>query len=352
MPERSPAEVKLERILYILAAANRADGARLTELAAALGITEAEVLADLEEATARAYNHPAGTVDTFQILAESDRVHVWSTIGPLRPVRLSAGETLALGLGLRMLAAEAEPGRQAGILALAHRLERALASPAEPPMPSVREGPADEIPYLASRAPSIAEPSFAGVAEDDDVAYHLAVGEDEIRALLAQAATERLRCRVAHIKPGDIAPTDRLIAPQLLIYAEGIWYVLAHDRGRDAYRTFRLDRILEAELTDQTFEPPVELDVDAFIRDGRVYAADEDVTARVRYSPRIARWMLERRPPDAQPQPDGSVVLAHPVADPRWLVQHVLQYGPDAEVLDPPELRGAVAAAVSRWAAR
>ncbi len=57
----------------------------------------------------------------------------------------------------------------------------------------------------------------------------------------------------------------------------------------------------------------------------------------VRYSPRIARWVAERegKPLDE----DGSLTLEHPVADDSWAVRHVLQYGPDAELLEPAELR-------------
>jgi predicted DNA-binding transcriptional regulator YafY len=38
-------------------------------------------------------------------------------------------------------------------------------------------------------------------------------------------------------------------------------------------------------------------------------------------------------------QQDGSYVVEHPVADVQWAVRHVLQYGPEAEVLEPAELR-------------
>jgi predicted DNA-binding transcriptional regulator YafY len=34
--------------------------------------------------------------------------------------------------------------------------------------------------------------------------------------------------------------------------------------------------------------------------------------------------------------------LEHPVLDVAWGVRHVLQYGPDAEVLSPPHVRAAV----------
>jgi predicted DNA-binding transcriptional regulator YafY len=58
---------------------------------------------------------------------------------------------------------------------------------------------------------------------------------------------------------------------------------------------------------------------------------------RVRYSPRIARWIAERE--GKALAADGSLTVEHPLADPDWAVRHVLQYGPDAEVLEPAAVR-------------
>ena len=40
---------------------------------------------------------------------------------------------------------------------------------------------------------------------------------------------------------------------------------------------------------------------------------------------------------------DGSLTVDHPLVDMQWGVRHVLQYGPDAEVLEPAEVREDVA---------
>jgi predicted DNA-binding transcriptional regulator YafY len=63
----------------------------------------------------------------------------------------------------------------------------------------------------------------------------------------------------------------------------------------------------------------------------------------VRYSARIARWIGEREGRAADGA-DGSITVEHPIADPDWAVRHVLQYGPDAEVLAPAAMRARVAA--------
>src|SRR5687767_5922640 len=111
MPPRSAttAEAQLQRILYILPAASREGGVSLAELASKLGVEPATVLQDIEAVAARAYYHPAGTVESFTIMIEGDAVEVYAPAEFRRPVRLEQRERLALGLGLRALAADAAP---------------------------------------------------------------------------------------------------------------------------------------------------------------------------------------------------------------------------------------------------
>ena len=65
----------------------------------------------------------------------------------------------------------------------------------------------------------------------------------------------------------------------------------------------------------------------------------------IRFSPEISRWIRERYP-EAEQQEDGSVVASFPTASVDWLIRTALQYGPDAEVLDPPMYREAMRKAV------
>jgi proteasome accessory factor C len=60
----------------------------------------------------------------------------------------------------------------------------------------------------------------------------------------------------------------------------------------------------------------------------------------IRYSPAIARWIAERE--GRELEAGGGLTLELPCADAEWAVRHVLQYGPDAEVLAPAEIRMAV----------
>lgn len=329
MSERATAADRLARILYLVPAACRDDGVPLADLARRLGISEREVLRDIQEVTAREDYHPAGSVFEFTLFVEHDRLYTWTTGEFRRPTRLTPREALALGLGLRALAAEAEPARRAELLDLAERLEADLS-----------------VPEIESRGILAEMPSLA-LEEVDRIATRLADDEEDILSVIIEAARTCRVCRIRYLKPGAATPDDRVVHPYHLVHAEGRWYLLAHATDRGAVRIFRLDRILEAEPRAESFERPADFDPARYIAEGgRLFAAVDDVEVAVRYSPRIARWVEERAP--CERREDGSVVVRHRVADPRWVVRHVLQYGAEAEVLEPVEVRGMVGEAVQR----
>jgi proteasome accessory factor C len=317
MTPREPAERQLERVLHVLPLAAREGGESLAALAAELGVTKERLLRDLEEVTARAYYlEPPVDID---ISIEQDRVTVWTTGEFRRPVKLSPREALALTLGLRLLAEGAEPTRAESLRALAGRLDAALAT----------------VPAAA-------------MAED----FAIGAGDPEGQGLLAmlrEAARERRPCQLQYLKPADVEPEPRVLHPYALVHAGGRWYALGHSPEAGGVRAFRLDRILAVAPLDGTFEVPEDFDARDYVDTGgasggiprgSLFRADEAVEVTVRYSPRIARWIEEQV--TGLLQTDGSVDVRHPVADPGWLVRHVLYHGPDAEVVQPPEMRDLV----------
>jgi proteasome accessory factor C len=328
MPEASSA-AQLERLLYILPVAARQDGVTLAELAHALGVDQRTVLHELEQAMTRAYYHPAGSVDAFTISIEHKRVRVHAPEHFRRPVRLHAREALALGLGLRALAAEAAEPRRAELTALAHRLERELQVPVHELQPRVQPAPKDDEGSIAEESPPL----------------HIELEADDYLGVLADAIARHRVCTISYLKPGARNKAERRIAPLLLVHDRGRWYVAAHDREQDERRLFRLDRVLSVRIEDETFDRAAMADTtDALRTRGFAYHGDEDAETevRVRYSPRIARWLAEHM--QLQCEADGALVVPHRVADLDWLVRHVLQYGQDAEVLAPPEARARVRA--------
>ena len=316
------AGARLHRLLHILPAASRPEGASLTELAHALDVSEGRVLEDLEEVTSRAYNHPGGWPDDVSILVESDRVRVYHAAGMERPARLSPRETLCLALALRGTAAASHLGPDDRRLDLLRRAEAHLCTAAPEGERHGEEPSSGDAPPVD--APDRA-PDPAGVRET-----------------LMAAARDRHPCAIVYAKAAADDMEARVVHPYVLAHADGAWYVLGYCTVKDGMRVFRVDRILEAAETDATFEVPAGFDPADWLDGGRVYRADADIDVRVRYSPRIARWVRERAAAGRagwEEEEDGSVVVHHHVADPHWVVEHALQYGAEAEILEPEEVR-------------
>jgi proteasome accessory factor C len=330
MPERATAAERLHRLLYALPAAAREGGVPVDALAQRFGIDAAEVLRDLEEATAASYHRPAGSADPFSILIEAGQagavVEVQTTGEFERPVRLTPKESLTLVLGLRAMAADVEQEQRDGVLELAKRMERELGS---------------------SLVHAERERSHGSKVQPAEDAHDGALDPD---AVLAAAAERRCCCAIRYIKPGG-APEDRTIEPWRLVSSAGRSYVLARDVAADDLRLFRTDRVLAAETVEgESFEVPEDFDVSEHLKDGRAFFAREVETVTVRYAEPAARWVAESLgTPRGE---DGSVTFEHAVADRTWLVRRVLSYGGAAVVVAPEEIRREVAVRAERVAGR
>lgn len=306
---------QLARILHLVPLASRDGGATYEELASAVDVHRDQLLRDLEALTAREFYHPAGTGDEVQVGLDGGRVRVWTT-GPLqRPVRLDLREAAALHLGLRLLADERD---EPTLLDAMRRVEERLVWP----RPEEDED--------ADRADPIGEEVIAG----DPLA------RDAIRATVVDAARRRRRVELHYLKSDSGAPQRRVLAPYVIAHAGGHSYAIGPtDSGSqgDPIRVFRFDRVMQARVLDESYTVPDGFDPADYMADGRVYRAEDEIEVTVRYGPRVARWITEAG--QGEVREDGSVLVTHPVADPGWLVRHVLRYGPDAEVLEPPEAR-------------
>jgi proteasome accessory factor BC len=188
-----------------------------------------------------------------------------------------------------------------------------------------------------------ADPSEQGLQ------FAAAGGDDPSYARLVNAAVAgHRRLRMEYYKPDEDELTTRTIEPYALFNGREGWYVAAVDVDKDKLRHFRLDRIKDARVLDETFVPRPEIDalgdVEGWPRTGEVPASR---IARVWFSPERARWAREELTV-AEELSDGAVVVQLPFAGTDWLVRRVLAEAGDAAVLEPEDARAAVRDAVAR----
>ena len=158
-------------------------------------------------------------------------------------------------------------------------------------------------------------------------------GTDEERLIhtFSQAIREQRLVEIEYVAVGEQTST-RVVEPHALERELPWWYVHSWDRTKDGQRSFRLDRMRGATILDETFEA----------RPGLELRKLRDVTiARVLFDPEVARWRLER---GAVPLQKGYALEELGVGGSDWLVGEILSHRGFAEVLEPQNLRAAVAA--------
>ncbi len=235
----------------------------------------------------------------------------------LPPLMFTEDEAVALTLGL--LAA-----RELGLAGAAPAVEGALAK-VERVLPAA----------LRERARAVQETVTLAVTPS------AAIPAGDVVATLSTAVRQGRRVRLRYRSWRD-EETERALDPYGLVYRRGRWFAVGHCHLRAAVRVFRLDRIRDAALGDETFTPPPGFDsLDYVLRslataparwevDVLLHATLEE--ARCRVSPDIAA--LDEEP--------GGVRLTCAVGDLPWIARILAGLGCPFVVRRPPELRAAL----------
>ncbi len=134
----------------------------------------------------------------------------------------------------------------------------------------------------------------------------------------------------------------RRVAPYRLWFFNAAFYLIAYCYQRKDIRIFAVDRIHSLALTEEHFDPPAALDMEALMATSFGVFTGDPVTVRVRFTPRVAGYIQEKiwhRSQRLQPQADGAVIFESEVAGTEEIKHWIMQWGQEAEVLAPEGLR-------------
>ena len=145
------------------------------------------------------------------------------------------------------------------------------------------------------------------------------------------------KVRLSYRKATDGVASDRVVSPYMVLKRAGRYFVVGVAEQARALRVYRLDRIAGVAQIDEPRTEVSRVSLDALSASDRAFLGAGTPQLRVRYSPRIARWIEEREL--VERCADGSVIATYPLGDMDWAIRHVLQYGPEAEVVGPEEVR-------------
>jgi predicted DNA-binding transcriptional regulator YafY len=147
--------------------------------------------------------------------------------------------------------------------------------------------------------------------------------------------------------------THRRVEPHRLVSLGRRWYLVAYDRDRQDWRSFRVDRISSPATTGQRFRPR-ELpggDALAFVEAGfRRIPQRYDVRVRVSAPVDRVRWAVGRWG-EVTAGTDGTCLLQLKVDSLEWPVMILAQVGAPFEIESPDELRTEVGRVAALMAA-
>lgn len=162
-------------------------------------------------------------------------------------------------------------------------------------------------------------------------------------SVVASSLLMRKQLNIKYAGRDRSKPTERTLSPQRLVHYRDNWYIDAWCHMREQLRTFAIDRIEYSRLISTKA-----LDIDEatlkehFSTAYGIFSGKANKTALLKFNSSVAKWVAEEQwHPDqnGQFEFDGSYLLELPYRDQRELIQDILRFGPDVEVLKPEQLR-------------
>jgi predicted DNA-binding transcriptional regulator YafY len=170
--------------------------------------------------------------------------------------------------------------------------------------------------------------------------------------ILWTAVHDRRRVRMRYRSWNQPEALQRDIDPYVLWHGWGWQYCVGYCHMRQDLRTFRLDRILEANLLEQTFSIPADFDLEAHLNANQFFQQRFEI--RLHFTPEAAVQALDNlgQWDTLEEQPDGSLIAAFTIPNLEIAASIVMTYGYRATVMEPEELRALVRERASALAAR
>ncbi len=312
---------RLQRLLALVPYVVSRKSVGLAETAAAFGVSERELVDDLNLLWCVELRAP-DPYCPIDLSYEGGEIVVSQAESMGRPLRLAVDEASALLVALRMLAEVPGLEDRSALSRLIAKLEAAAGEAAS---------------------------ASAQVAVQVDIPDE---GAEGYAAQIRDALAAGRRLHLRYYVPGRDEATERDVDPMRLLVVEGRPYLEGWCLRAEGVRVFRLDRVLGLEVLDVPAAPPAEaqpVDVDQ----GLFRPSPDDVPVVLELSA-AGRWVAEYYPCESVTDlEDGRLRVVLRTPDPGWVRRLALRLGEDGRVISPPSLvagiREAATAALANY---
>ncbi|AIQ13540.1 helix-turn-helix transcriptional regulator [Paenibacillus durus] len=187
--------------------------------------------------------------------------------------------------------------------------------------------------------------SLAGQIHIDGASWH-PIDESVLYLILLQQAireSQRVRITYGQSTEASTEAKERTIEPLGLVAKKGVWYAVAFCESN--LRTYRVSRIVQAEIMEEHFQRPLDFDLRAYWEQ-----STRDFKASLPRYPAELR-IRDSALPELEKERYVKVLFSAVSSDPAWLKVEaefhtfesakriILSYGADVIVTTPPELR-------------
>ncbi len=314
---------RLQRLLALVPYVMSRKVASIAETAAAFGITERQLVDDLNMLWCVELREP-DPYCPIDLSYEGGEIVVSQADPVARPLRLGADEASALLVGLRMLTTVLVRGGPE--LADVSALNRVIAK---------LEAASGDAAALSSQ-----------------VAVQVDSPGSAVLACARQALQASRRVHLSYYVPGRDEATERDVDPMRLLVVDGRTYLEGWCRRAEGVRLFRIDRVVAIEM----LPVPAEVPADAEPRDidqGLYQPSPDDLQIVFELAPE-GRWVADYYPCESvQELGDGRLRAVLRTADPRWVRRLALRLGERGRLVAPAgladEVREQAAAALALY---
>jgi len=162
-----------------------------------------------------------------------------------------------------------------------------------------------------------------------------------ITTALVQACSDRRRVRLAYRSE---AGSQRIIEadPWAVVVRHGRWYLLCWSHRARARRVYRIDRVGEVDLLDNTFTPPAGLDPVAILEDQLASGWDYDTEVIIDAPPeKVTSWLPRALGRPEALNPDRTL-LTGSTSNPAWYARQLVAIPVPYQIVRCAELQQAV----------
>lgn len=149
--------------------------------------------------------------------------------------------------------------------------------------------------------------------------------------------------------------TERVIDPYYLVPREQRLYLIGYCHLVREVRTFRLSRFRKVSLLNRSFDKG-KFNIKQYLKNTwSIERGEKEIRFKVKFYPEVARYVKEEEMfvrPHMTDLPDGGLLFEVIVNNDREFLRWVMQYGPNAEILEPVSYREQMRKQLKQWIAQ